>query len=411
VKECLALDGSPATFGIETRKALLDTRDEAHVRRLRDAGAIVLGKSNVSQLLIYLEADNPVYGRTNHPSDAERSPGGSSGGEAALVASGGSALGVGTDIGGSSRVPAAMCGSVGFKASEGTMPDDGRFSVPVGQRAIQSQVGLLGRSVGDVALAFAVASANAAPATRALRVGYFETDGLFEPAPAVRRAVREAAQALERSGVPVKRLTPPSLDEAESLFFGIISGDGMAHGRRALRGSTIDPRVKQVIMAARAPGFVRTLLRLSGRAGALRMVRNYGRYDCDSHWRRVESLLDYRTRVREAMREAGVDVLLSPGCALPAVRHGATLELGVMGAYTILYNVLGFAAGVVPWTRVGQNEESDRAPSKDKMMVVARECERGSAGLPVAVQLACPDDHLALEAMRQVEALSPFTRA
>jgi fatty acid amide hydrolase len=86
------------------------TADAPLVARLRQAGAIILGKTNVSQLLMYVESDNPVYGRTNNPWDPERSPGGSSGGEAAIVAVGGSALGLGTDIGGSVRVPAHCCG-------------------------------------------------------------------------------------------------------------------------------------------------------------------------------------------------------------------------------------------------------------------------------------------------------------
>ncbi|HEY7094063.1 MAG TPA: amidase family protein, partial [Ktedonobacterales bacterium] len=115
IKEHLDLTGTPSTFGLSSRASILATQDDAWVARVRAAGATILGKTNVSQLLLYHESDNPVYGRTNNPWNLERSPGGSSGGQAAIIASGGSPLGLGTDIGGSIRVPATSCGIVGMK--------------------------------------------------------------------------------------------------------------------------------------------------------------------------------------------------------------------------------------------------------------------------------------------------------
>ncbi|TMQ11706.1 MAG: amidase [Deltaproteobacteria bacterium] len=114
IKECFDLEGSPATFGVVGRSELA-AHDDPYVAALRRAGAIVLGKTNVSQLLLYIESDNPVYGMTRNPWAADRTPGGSSGGSAAIVAAGGSALGLGNDIGGSVRIPAAFCGIVGLK--------------------------------------------------------------------------------------------------------------------------------------------------------------------------------------------------------------------------------------------------------------------------------------------------------
>jgi len=103
-------------------------------------------------LTFFIESDNPVYGRTNNPWNLDRSPGGSSGGQAAIIAAGGSPLGLGTDIGGSIRIPATFCGIAGMKPTTGRTPDAGRYSVPFGQRAVVSQVGVLARQVADVAL-------------------------------------------------------------------------------------------------------------------------------------------------------------------------------------------------------------------------------------------------------------------
>src|SRR5205807_1858654 len=134
---------------------------------------------------------NPVYGRTNNPWNLERSSGGSSGGEGAIIACGGSALGVGTDLGGSCRVPAAFCGIAGFKPTKGRADDPGRYSVPPGERAITSQIGLLARHVEGIALGLQAmldeSGATAPPAPvhdfrgvdlRGLRIATYTDDGI-----------------------------------------------------------------------------------------------------------------------------------------------------------------------------------------------------------------------------------------
>src|SRR5438128_8580572 len=152
LKECIDLAGTPSTFGLRGLARNFAQKDEAHVARLRRAGAIIIGKTNAGQLLLMLETDNPVYGRTNNPWNLARSAGGSSGGEGAIIAAGGSALGLGTDLGGSCRVPAAFCGIAGFKPTKGRADDPGRYSVPPGERAVTSQIGILARYVEDIAL-------------------------------------------------------------------------------------------------------------------------------------------------------------------------------------------------------------------------------------------------------------------
>src|SRR5262249_11538218 len=115
IKESLDLTGTPSTYGLTARANTLAERANFYVARMRVARAIVLGKTNVSQLLLYTEADNPVYGRTNNPWNQARSSGGSSGGQAAILSAGGSPLGIGTDIGGSVRLPASFCGVASLK--------------------------------------------------------------------------------------------------------------------------------------------------------------------------------------------------------------------------------------------------------------------------------------------------------
>src|SRR5207247_5955522 len=112
--------------------AFVPTEDAAVVARMRAAGAILLGKTNLPELGLAFETDNLVYGRTNNPYDLTRTPGGSSGGEAAIIAAGGSLVGLGNDFGGSIRLPAHFCGIAGIKPTSGRVPRTGNFPGPGG---------------------------------------------------------------------------------------------------------------------------------------------------------------------------------------------------------------------------------------------------------------------------------------
>jgi fatty acid amide hydrolase len=399
VKECLDLEGTPSTFGLPSRQGHRAGADDVYVARLRRAGAIVLGKTNVAQLLLFLETENPLYGRTQHPLDAERTPGGSSGGQAAIVAAGGSPIGLGTDLGGSNRVPAAFCGVAGLKPTTGRTDDPGRYSAPFGQRAIVSQVGVFGRRVADARVAYEIiAEAPAAPEVDVarLRVGVWRDDGTITPSAAYGRALDEAVAALRARGVAVVEFAPPAPAEALELFYRVMSADGGKGLARTLGKDPRDPRIQQILQAASAPAALRPIikwfLRRSGRAKTATLIDLYGHHDTDAYWTVCERIVDYEARWRRAMDEAAggpLDALLSPAAALPAVRHGATAELGVIGAYTCVYNLLGWPAGVVPVTTVRPGEEcATPRGTKDVADRTAAASERGSAGLPIAVQVA-----------------------
>ena len=141
IKECFDLAGTASTFGLSSRQYFIESTDDPHVAALRAAGAIPIAKTNVPQLMIFTETDNSLYGRTNNPWDLERSCGGSSGGEAAVIAAGASPLGLGNDIGGSLRIPAAFCGIASIKPTAGRVPDHCSHGLPVGQRGITAQAG------------------------------------------------------------------------------------------------------------------------------------------------------------------------------------------------------------------------------------------------------------------------------
>lgn len=427
IKESLDLAGTPSTFGLPSRAGQLAERDDPYVACLRQAGAIILGKTNVAQLLLYVESDNPVYGRTNNPWNLERTCGGSSGGQAAIIAAGGSPLGLGTDIGGSLRYPATFCAVASFKPTAGRTPDQGRFSVPIGQRAIVSQVGVLARQVEDVALSLKILCEDPHSPAEApvplgdpqrvdlsqLKVGYYVEDGTFTVAPAVRRAVLSAADLLRGCGAQVSAWDPPAVNEAQDIFFRVVSADGARGIRRMLGRDKRDSRIATLeLLGARSRPVLFLLDRLLqklGQSGLAASLHNFGYRDTDHYWQLLESQLEYRQRFQCALDQAEggpLDVLLCPACALPAFTHGSARELVTAGAYALLYNVVGYPAGVVPLTRVRAGEDLARPPSRDLVVRAARNVELGSVGLPVGVQVVARPwrEHVALAVMSALQA-------
>ena len=256
VKECFDVVGLPTTAGVSDLPRPRSTRDAVVVARLRQAGAILLGKTNLAQLSWALESENPVYGRTNNPWDLSRTPGGSSGGEGAIVAARGSAVGLGTDSGGSVRVPAHFCGVHGLKPTSGRLPDTGSadevtFSF---QSIVRNQPGLIARHVEDLRLVYRVLtseqrrsrSPRIAEESR-LRVGYYLSDGTGAPSAQVSAAVRRVLEALEATGAAVEEFSPPGVAEAMEIFNTAFCLDGGSMLRKLLGESAADWHTRAVL--------------------------------------------------------------------------------------------------------------------------------------------------------------------
>src|SRR5262245_22746933 len=209
IKSSLDVAGHRCESGTKLRAGHVAAKDAVLVSRLKAAGAIVLGVTNTPEILMAWETDNLLYGRTNNPWDLERTAGGSSGGESAAIAAGISAGGVGSDGGGSIRVPAHFTGIGGLKPTPGRIPCTGHFHPSGGPFAMIGVVGPMARTVSDLRLLFEVmqgpdvGDTSAAPVPlrwpshdeiKKLRIGYFEDDGRTPVTPETREAVRKAAE-------------------------------------------------------------------------------------------------------------------------------------------------------------------------------------------------------------------------
>lgn len=387
IKSSIDVAGWPCDCGSRLRAGYVAENDATLVARLRQAGAIFLGNTNTPELLMAYETDNAVRGRTNSPWDLQRTPGGSSGGEAAAIAARCSAGGVGSDGGGSVRVPAHFSGICGLKPTPGRIPATGHFPVSSGPFALLGVVGPMARTIPDLEILFEVMAGldygdpSSAPVPlrrpgeaelQQLRVGFFEEDSVTPVTPETRAAVRSAASALNAAGMTVEKFLPDGLGEARRLWWNFFGRAGALVLQPLLEGreSQLSPILREFtgIVHKEPPLTVEelmsTLLERDDLRG--RFLRQMERYP----------------------------ILLCPVCAIPAFRHGER-EWMVDGrrvdylqamSYSQWFNLLGNPAVVVP---VGRSPEGlpigvqvvGRPFEEEIVLAVARKIEDACGNL------------------------------
>jgi amidase len=334
IKDSYDTAGVISTAGTLGRVRHVPKRDATVVSRLRSAGAILLGKTNTPELTMSVVTDNYVYGRTNNLYDLARSPGGSSGGAAAIVAAGGSAFDMGSDTGGSIRIPAHCCGIAGLKPTAGRVPRTGHTPfLQFGAIQAFTQVGPLARSVDDLALILTVIAGEdwhdpivvpmplADPKSvnaKGLRVAFFWDNELTPTSTDTVNVVRSAALALADLGAEILEDRPATMEAADKLWTQLFGADGGAAVRRMLQavGTTqMHPQLRWT--QEREP------LPVSEYIAVL------------DEWNRLRSnCLAFMERY---------DAILCPVSAEPAPPHGQYFDY----EYTELFNLLGWPVVVV----------------------------------------------------------------
>ena len=364
VKSSIEVAGHRCEIGSLLRRGTVATSDAEAVARLRREGAIILGTTNCPEFLMAYETDNLLDGRTNNPWDTRCSAGGSSGGEAAAVAAGLSAAGIGSDSGGSVREPAHFTGICALKPTPGRVPAIGHMPPCVGPFSSLGAVGPMARTIADVTLLFQVLSGRhaidptSAPvpyrgvtleAAKAAPIAWFEDDGIFPVTPETRAAVREAVGALEQAGFRVEQFRPEGLEAARKLWEILFVQCGAMFYEATVAGQR--DRLSPIFS-----GFLETAeSKKALTAEALLQA-----------WADTDLL-----RSRMLVETARWPILLMPVCAVPAFRHGEraweidSTRVGYWDAmrYTQWFNLLAWPAAVVP---VGRSPE----------------------GLPIGVQIA-----------------------
>jgi amidase len=375
IKDSLDTAGVVTTAGTVGWLDRVPARDGTVVARLRAAGGILVGKSNTPEFTWANETDNEVYGRTANPYDLDRTPGGSSGGAASIVAAGGVPFDIGSDSGNSIRQPAHLCGVAGIKPTSGRVPRTGHWPGFEGLFESFTQLGPIARRVEDLELVLPIIAGpdgedpHVAPAPLGdpakvdvgrLRVAWFGDNGIRTPTPETITAVEAAVAAIGSTGAHLEAQVPPDIAAARPAWEAVIRGDGFAW-------------LWRLIEQAGTPGhgsfdtFGWVTLRpgepLAG----------------DALTAAVEHADDVRARLLRWMRP--FDLLICPVLPLPALRHGESRTPAYGDTYSEIHNLTGWPAAVV---RAGTSPD----------------------GLPIGVQLVAKPwrEDVALAAARVVEA-------
>ena len=239
IKDTIETAGLLSTSGSKLRADYIPAKDAPAVARLKAAGAIILGKTNASEMAMDYTADNLVFGRTNHPLDASLTPGGSSGGEAVAIASHMSPGGLGSDLAGSIRVPAHFCGIAGLKPGAGRVPGEGQFPPSSGPYSLGAVIGPLARTVGDLRSLFRVIVNSEGPrmsTLKDLRVAWYVDDGVAPVTQETKAAVESVVSSLSDAGFVTEERRAPHVERANELWLKVFSRASVVQLRKAYAG-------------------------------------------------------------------------------------------------------------------------------------------------------------------------------
>jgi amidase len=345
VKDSIEVAGTVCTAGtLGRRNAPPATCDATLVARLRAAGAIPIARTNLPDLLFAFESDNLIHGRTSNPYDLARTSGGSSGGEAALIAACGSPFGLGSDAAGSVRLPAHYCGIAAIKPTSGRLPRTGHIPPPSGWIEMLWQIGPMARRVEDLVTVMPLlleTQWSTPPACH--RIAWFTENAIAQATPETTAIVQKAALSLTDAGMVVEERTPPNVDQSYDLEMQLIGPDG---------GDALRQYLHDIGSHQTHPLLDAWLAKLESYRTTLK-----GFAEC---WSRLDQFRDGFSAFMQDF-----DAILSPVSSTPAVPHGASIENATFRgfSYTMTHNLTGWPAAVV---RCGQSAE----------------------GLPIGVQIA-----------------------
>lgn len=237
IKDTIETAGLRTTSGSTLRADHVPVVDAPAVARLKKAGAIILGKTNAAEMAMDYNADNPVFGRTNHPHDPKLTPGGSSGGEAVAIATGMSPGGLGSDLAGSVRIPAHFCGIAGLKPTTGRVPGEGQFPPSTGPYSLGAVIGPMARSVADLRLLFRALVENTSNTDlKGFRFAWYRDDGVVPVTDETAAAVSNAASALKDAGLIGEERLPPHVVRGNELWLKLFSRASVVQLRQVYAG-------------------------------------------------------------------------------------------------------------------------------------------------------------------------------
>jgi len=355
IKDCFAVAGYPWAAGVWARKDLIAEADATVVERVRKAGAIVLGKTNVPEGAMWIESYNYVYGRTNNPYDLKRTVGGSSGGEGSIVGAGASPFGIGSDIGGSIRYPSAFNGVAGHKPTGGLVSGNGHWPTVSGPLTCYNTYGPIARRVEDLALLLpllagpdgkdpAVVDKPVLPPESVdlsrVKVYYFDNNGQVAPDQEIRRAVALAAGGLAGQGLAVEYWMPRGVEYSLNIWLAGLSQNQGPPFREHLGGG------KPISLGKETLRFITRTGKITAPGLAAALIEAVTPLAQPMNKRFIQLAHDLQRRIEDKLGDNGV--LLSPVFASVAPLHGRIAFKAFSAGYSGLINILEFPSTIIP---------------------------------------------------------------
>jgi Asp-tRNA(Asn)/Glu-tRNA(Gln) amidotransferase A subunit family amidase len=402
LKDTIVVGGFDTTVGYSSNVGNKGQKDGVMVQILKDAGAIPYVKTNIPITLLSFESTNDVWGRCTNPHNSKYSPGGSTGGESALMAGGGGRIGIGSDVAGSVRAPAHFSGIYSLRCSTGRWPKLGMVTSMPGQEGIPAVFSPMARTLGDLSyftksmvqmkpwkydqsihpIEWRDEKFRAASETKKFRIGVLRTDGVIDPAPACARALEEVVKVLKNDGHEIidvgkygigydsdskavrtltcrQSLASPSISQAsdftgppspyEALYLGsqLLNADGCKTFRSFFRtGEWEDAGAKQMSRFMNLPRpfkyiyylWVKYVRRDDIWAG---LVREWNPKSAHEQWQLVAKREAYKAKFHEWwQQDAKIDFMLTPVNATPAVPHNGMHDAVSSCGYTFLFNLV-----------------------------------------------------------------------
>ena len=367
LKDSINVGGFDTSVGYSRNTFDPVPKDGVLVRLLKEAGAIPFVKTNLPITLLSFESTNDVWGRCRNPHNDKYSPGGSTGGEGALLAFGGSRIGIGSDVAGSVRAPAHFSGCYSLRCSTGRWPKAGVKTSMLGQEGIASVFSPMTRTLSDLAyfsrefvklkpwrldqsvhpIEWREDAAQEVRDQKRLKIGVMRTDGVIDPSPACARALQETVQALKQDGHEVFDVQPPDTYEAFKVASVLLNSDGCRTFRSFFRpGEWMDPGAGQLsrVMSLFRPVrylwylWVKYVRRDEVWAG---LIGSWYEKSAFEQWQWVAKRDAYKQRFHEWWTEdAKMDFLLTPPNATPAVPHDGMRDAVSSCGYTFIFNLV-----------------------------------------------------------------------
>ncbi|XP_041863322.1 fatty-acid amide hydrolase 1 [Melanotaenia boesemani] len=432
IKDNLAYENHDCSCGVIINLEQPVQKDCVLVEVLKKQGAIPFVKTNLPQALLNYDCSNPIYGQTVNPHNPQKTSGGSSGGEGALIGGGGSILGIGTDIGGSIRIPSSFCGICGFKPTTGRLSSQGLVPIYRGQKSVLSSAGPMAKDVDSLALCMQALlcdhmfsldptvpplpfNKQIYQSSKPLRIGYLENDGYSQPSPSMARAIREVKALLEKAGHTLVPYRPVRVNEisTELMVKGVFA-DGTTSMLQKLKGGPLDPCLRSQVFIYYLPKWLKKTLAFILKPFSPRLPDTLkavcGLSSISDLWKQHAAVEDYIGETIAHWRKCNIDVLLCPIIG-PAFNFLYCGKLTSFVTYSMLYNLLNFPAGVVTVSTVTAEDEKElkhyKGVYQDTWDKLFKQAVTGGEGLPVAVQcVALPwQDELCLRFMKEVEEL------